>query len=333
MKKVLPILFLLLVLLLFNSIQTFTYYIVRIGGDIDFYDLPTHVTTYLSALGSLGVTLIAWKWLGRLQVKKLKFIYAFIITIPLFAIYTSVFHILVRAYYGGSTPLEMLWTNFIFTLSFSHFYVSGFTIAYLFFTETNTLKIELDKSKHEIESMQLQMLKKNIEPHFLFNNLSVLSSLVRKDASQADEFIEDLADVYRYFLLHNEVDHVLLKDELSFLRKYIALTIRRFDTAYTIVLQIEDEGGYIVPFALQICLENAIKHNEGSAVNPLLIELKRTGDMITVTNPIRPVEITTNTGLGLSNISKRYQLLFGEVLRYGPVNDNFVVEVPVIAAK
>jgi sensor histidine kinase YesM len=69
--------------------------------------------------------------------------------------------------------------------------------------------------------MQLQMLKKNMEPHFLFNNLSILSSLARKDLSQVDGFIEELADVYRYFLVHNAFDTVLLKDELVFLRKYI----------------------------------------------------------------------------------------------------------------
>lgn len=333
MKKIISVLLLLLILFLFNSIQTLTYYYTRIAGDIDFFDIPTHVMTYLNGLGSLGCTLLAWKWLGRLRIKKLKFAYAFLLTIPLFAVYTSLFHIAARAYYGGSTPVELLWTNFIFTLSFSHFYISGFTIAYLFFTENNNLKKELLASKYEMESMQLQMLKKNIEPHFLFNNLSVLSSLARKDASQVDGFIEDLADVYRYFLLHNTVDSVLLKDELAFLRKYIALTTKRFDTAYSIVLDIADEEGYIVPFALQIGLENAIKHNEGAASNPLRIELKRIGDTVTITNPIRPVEITSNTGLGLSNIAKRYQLLFGKAVKYGPQDHNFVVELPIINAK
>ncbi|WP_343535400.1 histidine kinase [Pedobacter sp.] len=333
MKKTLSIILLLLVLLLFNALQTLTYYFTRIWGDIDFYDIPTHVTTYLNALGALGCTLIAWKYLGKWQVKKLKFIYAFLFTIPLFAIFTSIFHILVRAYYGHPTSLDMLWTNFVFTLSFSHLYVSGFTIAYLFFSETNSLKEELALSHYELESMHLQMLTKNIEPHFLFNNLSILSSLTRKGSDQIDEFIEDLADVYRYFLLHNAADSVPIKDELAFLKKYIALTTKRFDKAYAIEIEIDDMEGDIVPFALQIAIENAIKHNEGSETNPLLIVIKRDNDSIIISNPIRPVEITSNTGLGLSNVSKRYQLLFNKVLHYGAVDHNFVVKVPVITRK
>ena len=333
MKKILSLLFLLLLLVLFNAFQVFNYYIVRINGDINFYDISTHITTFLYAIGSLGCTLLVWKWVSRFRVKKLKFIYVFLLTIPLFALFTSIVHIVVRAYYGGATPIEFLWNNFIFTLSFSHFYISGFTIAYLFFTETTTLKKELAESKYEIESMQLQMLKKNIEPHFLFNNLSILSSLTRKDADQADEFIENLADVYRYFLMHNSTNRVLLKDELLFLKKYMALTTKRFGKAYSILIKIDNENGYIVPFALQICLENAIKHNEGSGTDPLIITVKRAGDVITVTNPIRPVEISSNTGLGLSNIAKRYQLLFGKLLVYGSHNNIFVVELPVITDK
>ncbi|ASW73477.1 hypothetical protein IQ37_15560 [Chryseobacterium piperi] len=330
MKKISSILFILLILALFNAFQVWIYYRVRLNGDINFYDIPGHITTFLYSLGSLCITLMVWNWLSTFGVRKLKFVYVFFLSIPLFAIYTSVIHIIIRTYYGGPTSFDLLWGNIIFTLSISHFYISGFTIAYLSFKETNTLTKELMESKYEIENMQLQTLKKNIEPHFLFNNLSILSSLARKDSSQVDEFIENFSDVYRYFLLHNSVDSVLLKDELAFLKKYIALTTKRFGGAYSIVLKIENEEGYIVPFALQICLENAIKHNEGSEESPLLIELKRTGDCISVTNPIRPVEISLNTGLGLSNITKRYQLLFGKTVTYQSLNNHFVVELPVI---
>lgn len=333
MKKIGSIIIVLLALLLFNSVQTFTYYLTRIGGDIDFYDVQAHFSAYINAIGSLLCTLMAWKWLSKFKIKKFKFLYAFLVTIPLFAIYVSVFHILIRAYYGGTTTIEMLGLNFVFMLSFSHFYVSGFTIAYLFFDETNTLKEELIEKKYEIEKMQLQMLKKNIEPHFLFNNLSVLSSLARKDSGQIDEFIEELAAVYRYFLQHNATDSVKLKEELNFLEKYCALTTRRFDGAYSICSTIDNEEGYIIPFALQICLENAIKHNEGSETNPLKIEITREKDIIRITNPLRLVENTSNTGLGLSNITKRYQLLFNKELFFGTVNDTFVVEIPIIAIK
>jgi sensor histidine kinase YesM len=330
MKKTISVLLVLLLLFLFNSFQILNYYLTRISGDIEFNNIETHIISFFVSLSSLISTLISWKWLSKMRVKRLKFIYAFLLTLPLFVLFTSVIYILARASYGLSASLEMLWFNLMFTLSFAHFYVSGLTIAYLFFNETNILEKELIKAKHEMESMQLQMLKKNMEPHFLFNNLSILSSLARKDLNQVDGFIEELADVYRYFLVHNAFDTVPLKDELVFLRKYISLTNRRFDTAYSILLDIDNEEGFIIPFALQICLENAIKHNEGSPTNPLSIEIKRDGDIIRITNPIRLVENTFNTGLGLSNITKRHQFLFDRKLFFGVVNDNFVVEVPII---
>ena len=330
MKKILSVLLILFLLILFNGFQVLNYYFTRIWGDIDFNNISTHIVTFFVSISSLISTLISWKWLSKMKVKRLKFMYAFLLTLPLFASFTSVIYVLVRASYGLSTSFEMLWLNLMFTLSFAHFYVSGLTIAYLFFNEINILEKELTKSKHEMESMQLQMLKKNMEPHFLFNNLSVLSSLARKDLNQVDGFIEELADVYRYFLVHNAFDTVPLKEELTFLRKYISLTNRRFDKAYSILLDIDNEDGFIIPFSVQICLENAIKHNEGSPTNPLSIEIKRDGDIIRITNPIRLVENTFNTGLGLSNITKRHQFLFDSELFFGVVNDNFVVEVPII---
>lgn len=332
-KKTLSVIVIILTLIVFNSIQALAYYLARIGGDIDFYNPITHISTFFIAVGSLVSTLFAWYLLSRFNKKKIKFVYTFVLSLPLFAIYTSIFHIVIRAYYGGVTTIEMLGFNFVFTISFSHFYISGFTIAYLFFDETNKLKKELVEKKYEIDSMQLQMLKKNIEPHFLFNNLSVLSSLARKDSSQIDAFIEELGDVYRYFLKHNATDSVKLNEELLFLHKYIALTTRRFDNAYIVTINIENEDGYIIPFALQICLENAIKHNEGNQTNPLKIDITREDNIIRITNPLRLIENSSNTGLGLSNITKRYQLLFDKELFIGIINDNFVVEIPVIAIK
>jgi two-component system LytT family sensor kinase len=329
-KKTVSVLLVLVLLFLFNGFQILNYYLVRIYGDIDFNSISNHIVTYFVSISSLISTLISWKWSSRLRLKRLRFVYAFLLTLPLFVLFTSVIFILARASYGLGTSFEMLRFNLIFSLSFAHFYVSGLTIAYLFFKETNILEQELMKTKLEKENMELQMLKKNMEPHFLFNNLSILSSLARKDLSQVDGFIEELADVYRYFLVHNALDTVPLKEELSFLRKYISLTNRRFDTAYAIVLDVEEEDGFIVPFALQVCLENAIKHNEASTSNPLSIEIKREGSVIRITNPLRVIENTINTGLGLSNITKRYQFLFDRKLFVSVVNDNFVVEVPII---
>lgn len=330
MKKIFSVILILVVLLIYNTFQTYQYFIVRVYGDISFHRFADHFVGYINALGSLCCTLLAWEWLRELKLKKLKLLYAFVLTMLLFAPYTSTLYILIRASFGDGTTLDQVWGNLIFSFSSSHFFVSGFTIAYLFFSESAQLNKELLQSKLELESMQLQLLKKNIEPHFLFNNLSVLSSLARKDSTQIDGFIEKLAEVYRYFLMHNEHEKVSLKKELQFLQKYIILTRQRFGNAYDIALSVDNEEGEIVPFALQTCIENAIKHNEGSSAMPLTITIKRVGDTISITNPIRPVAFVANTRTGLSNLSRRYQLIFKKEIRYGQEGDHFVVEIPVI---
>ncbi|HEU4497074.1 MAG TPA: histidine kinase [Flavobacterium sp.] len=331
MKKIFYFILILVALILYTSFQTYVYYTTRVYGNISFYRFADHFFGYLDALGSLGCTLLAWKWLGRLKPKKKKFLYAFALSLLLFSPFTSVLYVSIRAYYGGSTSLEYLWGNLWFMFSFSHLFISGITIGYLFFKESALFQKELLQSKLELESLQLQLLKKNIEPHFLFNSLSILSSLARKDSAQIDGFIEKLAEVYRYFLLHNEHEKVSLKKELQFLQKYIVLTRHRFDNAYDIAVSIDNQEGEIVPFALQACIENAIKHNEASTALPLVIEIKRRESTLIVSNPIRPVAFRSNTGTGLWNLSRRYQLIFKKEIRYGQEGSRFAVEIPVIA--
>jgi hypothetical protein len=107
MKKIFSVVLILVVLLLYNTFQTYQYYVVKVEGNLDFYRFADHFFIYFDTLGSLGCTLLAWKWLAKLKPKKQKFLYAFALSLLLFIPYTSVIYAAVRAYYGGSTPLDM----------------------------------------------------------------------------------------------------------------------------------------------------------------------------------------------------------------------------------
>ena len=159
-----------------------------------------------------------------------------------------------------------------------------------FFRHWKNSLVEIEKYRAESLQAQLQNLKNQINPHFLFNNLSVLSSLVYKDQDKAVEFISQLSKVYRYLLDNQSSELVSVEQELLFISSYTFLLHIRFDRNLLIRTGVkkEDLGGLIPPMALQILIENAIKHNEASSENPLTISIVSEEDTILVTNNLQP---------------------------------------------
>ena len=180
----------------------------------------------------------------------------------------------------------------------------------------------------------LQAIRSQVNPHFLFNNLNVLSALVMTKNEEANEFIEAFSSVYRYILNHQEEELVPLQQELDFLEPYIFLLEKRFGEGVRIEKNIPDSYTqyYVVPIALQILFENAIKHNIVSVHLPLVIQVTvDQNDHIVVRNNLQqktPAEASTMTGL--SNISKRYELTMGRQIRIHQDHDYFEVALPLI---
>lgn len=232
--------------------------------------------------------------------------------------------------YDLSTDFSMLVGNFVFTTVIFHLYISGLSLAYFYFEENAQTKIDLQNTEKEKEILQFKILQKNLEPHFLFNNLSVLSGLVKKNPNEVEGFIEDFSDVYRYYLKHNEKELVSLNEELEFLRKYISLMKKRFRTAYHFEIDIDNESGYILPFSLQLCVENAIKHNRGSEENPLQIKVTRNQEYIVVSNDFTPVDFTAGSGVGNQFLQKSYELNFGKKVNFRQTETLYTVEIPLI---
>jgi len=201
------------------------------------------------------------------------------------------------------------------------------------------LRVSTDKQESRIENEQLKQqnlqnelaaLKNQIDPHFLFNSLNSLTSLIREN-EKATQFVKKLSFMYRYILQSGDTDMVIVKEELKFLESYIYLMETRYRDRLRIEVQVEDYllDRQIPPLALQLLVENSVKHNEISASNPLTIKVYSKDQSIFVENPIRVRStLAEGTGTGLSNLEKRYLLLRKQSLKVSAENGIFKVELP-----
>lgn len=331
-KIIINIILVLLFIVTVNTVQTYVLHITKQFGDVNFFQLSTHIFGIITCLISLASTIIAWKIIAKKNFQNIsKIVVAFLLSVFIFVIIHGIYFGLERAVvYGLGTNFNMFFGNFVFSVFIFHLYISGLALAYFYFRENAKSAVELQQKEKEKELLQHRILQKNLEPHFLFNNLSVLSGLVKKEPQQVDSFIDDFADVYRYYLNHNEKELVSLKEEISFLEKYISLMQKRFGNAYSINIDIENQSGYILPCALQLCVENAIKHNRGSVEKPLRILVKRNADFIFVINDLKPVDYTKGSGMGNQFLQKSYKLNFGKKVNFRQSENEYIVEIPVI---
>lgn len=192
--------------------------------------------------------------------------------------------------------------------------------------------IEKDQLKQESLENELMALKNQINPHFLFNSLNSLNSLVRENDA-ATKFINKLSFMYRYILQSGDRNLVLLKEEIKFLESYIYLINTRYRDRVVIDVQIDDKllSKKIPPLGIQTLVENAVKHNEISQSHPLLVKVYNDNEFICVENKIRLRKtMAEGTGNGLSNLDKRYYLLKKEHISISDKNQNFKVKYKLI---
>ena len=185
--------------------------------------------------------------------------------------------------------------------------------------------------------MQLKLLQQQVDPHFLFNNLNVLSSLIEKNPRIANEFLDKLAELYRYILQTQNAEVVPVKDELAFARNYTQLIERRFGNAYNFdwqVLPAKLNGQMIIPAALQGLLENVVKHNAGNQKEPLQVRVELDENFLLVENEIRAKSnIRSTSGTGLQNLMARYEFLTEQPIEIFRDENFFSVKIPLLKLK
>lgn len=183
---------------------------------------------------------------------------------------------------------------------------------------------------------QFESLKNQLDPHFLFNSLNVLSSLIDENPKQAQKFTASMSKIYRYVLEQKDKELVTVKDELEFAKTYCDLLKTRFEDSVDFVfdVKIEDYRRFVVPLALQLLLENCIKHNFATSSKPLIIKIFSENDTLCIENNLQVREqIKESSGIGLSNIVQRYSLLTKRNVFIEKSEDYFKVKLPVLSSK
>lgn len=190
--------------------------------------------------------------------------------------------------------------------------------------------IDMEKLKTEQVSTQYQSLKNQVNPHFLFNSLNALTSLVYDDQAKAVEFIRKLSQVYRYVLDKKDEELVPLEDEVSFMENFIFLQKIRFGDNLSFSVSKGTVVGFLPPLALQILVENAIKHNVVSEKDPLEIKVEITDELCIVSNNIKEKLDKDSTGIGLSNLKARYEYLSKRKVEILNDGKEFIVKLPIL---
>lgn len=206
---------------------------------------------------------------------------------------------------------------------------------YLDYQNRRSRKMLLENEQLRTENLvnQYEALKSQLNPHMLFNSLNTLYSLIRESPDKAQNYLQELSRVMRY-TLHDNLSHtVTLNEEMFFVRSYIYLLQMRYEDNlhFNIVIPQELLQREVPPMAVQMLVENAVKHNEISRRNPLTISIRANGNELYVTNRIQPkLSSGSSTCIGLANLSKRYRLLFGKDITIEESNNDFKVTLPLI---
>lgn len=221
-----------------------------------------------------------------------------------------------------SLPATLI-ISFIISLIFT---AIGFFFAWKrSFIQTEKLKVEMMTYKYE-------SLRNQINPHFLFNSLNVLSDLVYDDQALAVKFIRQMSDLFRYVLDSRDKELVPLSEELEFIRSFTFLLKMRFEDKLTIDIDIQtNPEEYIVPMTLQLLIENAVKHNEVSEAFPLRISLHKAGDWLEVENNLQPKSVGDDSKkTGLKNITQQFAFFSDKPIEIIPSDERYLVRVPIL---
>lgn len=225
------------------------------------------------------------------------------------------------------------------------FYVSSFIIAmavafmfyaayyYKYYKER---QVKEQKIIAGSASARFDALKNQLDPHFLFNSLNVLTSLIDEDPHQAQNFTTSLSKVYRYVLEQKNKDLVTVDEELKFARTYVRLLKMRFEDS--IIFDIPDQSSQpdakIVPLSLQLLLENAVKHNVVTSSRPLHIRVFEDKGMLVVSNNLQEKQVVKkSSGVGLQNITQRYRILTDREMIINKTAEDFSVSLPMLTQK
>jgi hypothetical protein len=275
-----------------------------------------------------------YPWKENDSIKRIVFGIVGSIVITLIGLF--LLRMLTAVFYGDKTFEEFItnesYRNYTFGLWITLSIVITFHAIY-FFKKNQEKKVKESQIVAQTQTAKFDALKNQLDPHFLFNSLNVLTSLIEENPENAQRFTTSLSKVYRYVLEQKNKDLVSVDEELKFAKTYMSLLKMRFEDSivFDIPEQASNPDSKVVPLSLQLLLENAVKHNMVTENKPLHIKIyEYKGDLV-VENNLQPKQIVKkSSGVGLSNIMERYQLLTDRKVNINQQANRFAVAIPML---
>lgn len=298
-----------------------------------------------SYLYTIGIAFVIYEGVRFLQFtlrsyfdwlnKPLQKILAFIITIPFYVVPVSVLMLVgwYKIFMNGVVDWNVVRLSSIIILIAVFFLVNLYETVFLVRDVAND-KLQQEQLERAKAEAELEALKNQIDPHFIFNSLNTLSHLIEEKPEKAKLFNDHMADVYRYILQNKAKDLVLLRDEMEFMHDYFSLLKIRFEEALQLEVKVEEavwNSHLIPPISLQVLLENAVKHNEFSETLPLQIDIVFINDALQITNRFKEKKLRKpSSRIGLKNLEERYRLSTGKSITIEKAETTFTVCLPIL---
>ena len=288
--------------------------------DTIIYAVFTFIATYISV----------YKLFPRFLPEQ-KFLKLLLLTLILF----SVLGFIELTLYRWSHGKEMLTSPILRVLSWSVSSTTqnaGLLIGLLLGKKFYETQLELQKREKQKREKELMLLKAQIDPHFLFNNLNTVDALIDKDPNSAKAYLNHLSKLYRYLIRTKDDEVVDLAEEVEFAENYMYLIEQRYGSAYQFSINnLNSRKNQLVPpGALQTVLENVVKHNTADRAQPIHTVVTINDEDITITNNIRPkYQKEETSGTGLSNLMARYKLLSEREVKID-ISDRYTISLPIL---
>jgi len=265
----------------------------------------------------------------------LDFVYSIVLTLTCLVVLNFVTSVIIFENSVAHFIKQQRPSSYIFGVIITVLIILAFHLFY-FYKALNDKKVKEHQIVAKTETAKYESLKSQIDPHFLFNSLNVLTALIGENPDQAEKFTTKLSKVYRYVLEQKNKDLISLEEELSFARVYMDLLKMRFEDAviFSIPDRVSNPELKIMPLSLQLLLENAVKHNSVSEHAPLNVSIVEQGGYLVVSNNYNPKSsIEKGTKVGLKNIVDRYKLITQKQVTISKSNSHFTVELPLLTKK
>ena len=303
--------------------------------DFIFYQLYAFVLGYSNMAFFDYLSKRTWKANQHILRLVVGFIGASLITITgLFII-----HGFTRMVYQGQSFTEFVanerFSDYVFGFWMTMSIVVTYHIVY-YYNAYQKQKLKEQKVIAGTASAQFESLKNQIDPHFLFNSLNVLTSLIEENPHSAQRFTVSLSKIYRYVLEQKDKELVTVEEELKFAKTYMNLLKMRFENSIVFHLpeNYDNPDAKVVPLSLQLLLENTIKHNTVSEQKPLEITITIEDNVLVVKNNLQKKEVLqTRKGVGLQNIVNRYAILTNRKVLVDETQTYFAVKLPILTKR